>query len=180
MEKFRHMLTGGHPNSLGRTLDVVECVLDDHERFEELYQCYFSDDEVVRLRTSNAIRRVFKEHPEWFEDYVERLMTEITQIDQPSTKWTLSQLWLEYRSRLTGDQMERAKEYLVVTLHEEDDWIVLNMTMKTLQHFVKDDPSLIPKIAERARLLAKDRRNSVAKGAVKLLNAAGEPVDLLK
>jgi hypothetical protein len=76
--------------------------------------------------------------------------------------------------------MERAKEYLVKTLHEEDDWIVLNMTMKTLQRFVKDDPSLIPKIAERARLLAKDRRNSVSKGAFKLLNAAGEPVDLLK
>ncbi|MEM8540860.1 MAG: hypothetical protein AAGF25_07880, partial [Pseudomonadota bacterium] len=69
MEDFRAMLTGGHPNSLGRTLEVVELVLASPDRMEELYQCYFSEGEIVRLRTSNAIRRVFKAHPEWFAEY---------------------------------------------------------------------------------------------------------------
>ena len=63
MEEFEQMLTGGHPNSLGRTLEVVESVMSDRERLEDLYNCYFSEDEVVRLRTSNAIKRVTKEHP---------------------------------------------------------------------------------------------------------------------
>lgn len=89
VESFRTMLTGGHPNSLGRTLEVV---LETPDRMEELYQCYFSDDEIVRLRTSSSIKRVFHTHPEWFDEYADRLLSEISQIDQPSTKWTLAQL----------------------------------------------------------------------------------------
>ena len=44
MQNFEEMLTGGHPNSLGRTKEVVEIVLADHSRFEELYRCYTSVD----------------------------------------------------------------------------------------------------------------------------------------
>ena len=180
MEDFRSMLTGGHPNSLGRTLEVVDAVLETPARLEELYNCYFSDDEIVRLRTSNAIRRIFKARKEWFADYADRLLDEISQIDQPSTKWTLAQLWLEHRSRLTPAQQVRAKENLVKTLLEEDDWIALNMSMKTLERFTKDDQQLIARIADRTREIAHDNRKSVSKGAMTLLNAMNEPVDLLK
>lgn len=180
MEKFRAMLTGGHPNSLGRTLEVVDTVLAWPDRMEELYQCYFSDDEIVRLRTSSSIKRVFHEHPEWFDDYADRLLGEITQIDQPSTKWTLAQLWLEHKKRLTPEQKTAAVDNLVKVLFEETDWIALNMSMKTLERFVKDDPALVPRIADRTREIAHDPRRSVSKGALKLLKAMNEPVDLLK
>ncbi len=43
-EEFEAMLTGGHPNSLGRTLEVVDAVLADRSRLTELVACYFSDD----------------------------------------------------------------------------------------------------------------------------------------
>ena len=55
-ESFEEMLTGGHPNSLGRTVEVVALVLADRDRLGELYACYQSDDAVVRLRTSNALK----------------------------------------------------------------------------------------------------------------------------
>jgi len=84
-EAFESMLTGGHPNSLGRTLEVVDSVLADKTRLEELFRCYFSGDEIVRLRTSSAIKRVTIERPEWLEPYLDRLLKEITQIDQAST-----------------------------------------------------------------------------------------------
>ena len=57
-EDFEVMLTGGHPNSLGKTEEVVEIVLANPDRFEELYNCYQSEDEVVRLRTFSAVKRV--------------------------------------------------------------------------------------------------------------------------
>ena len=63
MRNFEERLTGGHPNSLGNTIEVVEEVLQHHEAFDELFNCYFSTDEVVRLRVSNAMRRVYKEAP---------------------------------------------------------------------------------------------------------------------
>ena len=63
-ERFEDMLTGGHPNSLGRTIEVVDAVLAAPERFEELFNCYQSADEVVRLRVSNAMKRVEAEQHE--------------------------------------------------------------------------------------------------------------------
>ena len=173
MEPFRLMLTGGHPNSLGRTLEVVDTVLETPEHMEDLYQCFFSDDDIVRLRAANGVRRVFKERPDWFTSYRDRLLVEVAQIDQPSTKWTLAQLFLEHQKSLTPDQKAKATEILIANLHSEDDWIAVNMTMKTLERWVKHDPAITPRIEVRARRLADDRRTSVANGARKLLKAMG-------
>jgi hypothetical protein len=70
-QSFEEMLTGGHPNSLGRTIEVVELILEDSVRLSDLYNCYFSADEVVRLRTSNAIKRISREKAEWLVPYSE-------------------------------------------------------------------------------------------------------------
>lgn len=48
-ESFESILTGGHPNSLGRTIEVVDIILEKLEKLEELFNCYFSEDEIVRL-----------------------------------------------------------------------------------------------------------------------------------
>ena len=63
-ESFETMLSGGHHNSLGKTIEVVEIVLSNPTKLEELYNCYFCNDEVVRLRTSNAVKRISKQHPD--------------------------------------------------------------------------------------------------------------------
>jgi hypothetical protein len=68
-ERLEEMLTGGHPNSLGRTLEVVDIVLADQGKLEELYSCYL-EDETVRLRTSNAIKRISREKPDWLVPYI--------------------------------------------------------------------------------------------------------------
>ena len=103
-ERFEDMLTGGHPNSLGRTIEVVETVLANPQRFEELFACYQSHDEVVRLRVSNAIKRVEKERHDLLVPYLDRLLTEISQIDQASTQWTLAQLFDRLRGEMDARQ----------------------------------------------------------------------------
>ena len=54
---FESMLSGGHPNSLGRTLEVVQIILSEPDKLDELYSCYSSSDEVVRLRTSSVFKK---------------------------------------------------------------------------------------------------------------------------
>lgn len=175
MEPFRFMLAGGHPNSLGRTVEVVDCVFAEPERLDELFDCYGSDDEVVRLRTSSAIKRVFAAQPPWFDAYAERLLNEVAKVDQPSAKWTLAQIFLTHGDRLNIGQMARAKDLLVHNLHTENDWIVLNMTMKTCQQWLKAHPDLVARIRDRVRELASDPRKSVAKYAGKVLKELDIP-----
>ena len=164
---FETMLTGGHPNSLGRTLEVVDAVLRDENRLPDLLDCYGSDDEVVRLRTSNAAKRVTIEHPDWTARHMDRIQGEIAAVDQPSTQWTLALLFDLTWDLLNEPQRARALAIMRGNLAKHDDWIVLNNSMKVL---AKRDP-------ERAVLrphferLAGGGRKSVASNARKALKA---------
>ena len=66
---YESELTGGHPNSLGNTIKVVEHVIVKKNRINSLIKCYSSTDQIVRLRTSNAFKRIFRQKPEWFLDF---------------------------------------------------------------------------------------------------------------
>ena len=81
-ESLEEMLTGGHSNSLGNTVEVVEIVLASPSRFDELFGCYRSSDEVVRLRMSNAMKRIEAERHDLLVPYVDRFISEIGELDQ--------------------------------------------------------------------------------------------------
>lgn len=166
---FEKMLTGGHPNSLGRTVEVVEIVLADRDRLEELYACYRSDDEVVRLRTSNALKRISREKPEWLVPLIDGFLTEIADLDQASAQWTLADLFETLAPLLTPAQRQQAEAVLKRNLAHHHDWIVLNQTMKTLGAWAKTDPALKDWLVPHLERLSGDGRKSVAKTAAKTL-----------
>ena len=61
-EKFETMLSGGHPNSLGCTLEVVEIILNNEGSLNYLFEFNSSNDATVRLRVSNAFKRIFRQN----------------------------------------------------------------------------------------------------------------------
>ena len=69
---FEIMLKGGHPNSLGKTLKVVEIILNNRNKLSVLFDCYLSNDETVRLRVSNAFKRIFRHNREWVIKYIDK------------------------------------------------------------------------------------------------------------
>lgn len=168
-ENFEEMLRGGHPNSLGRTLEVVQHVLADRARLAELYECYFSDDEVVRLRVSSAFRKVTQEQPAWAMPFLDGLQSKVAAIDQASTQWTLAILFDLVRPLMSAQQTARALEIMQGNLQTHNDWIVLNNCMKVLGRWSGDDPGLRTWLQPHLKRLAKDPRKSVAAIATKLL-----------
>lgn len=169
METVEQKLTGGHPNSLGRVEEVVEDILEGRTGLEELYQTYFSKDEVVRLRVSSCMKRISIQKSELLAPYVEKLLSEITKIDQASTQWTLSILFDNLKSFMSADQLERAKEHMKFNLENHTDWIVLNTTMQVVFNWSKNDGDLKNWIIPRLDVLQEDTRKSVANRAKKLI-----------
>ncbi len=166
---FAEMLTGRHPNSLGRTIEVVDIVLAAPEKLTELYQCYFSTDEIVRLRTSNALKRVCAEHPDWLVPFLDGLISDVSQIQQASTQWTLAQLFQSLSSYLSAAQKISAVTILQDNLAKSNDWIVLINTMQTLSEWAMTDQDLQVWLEPHLVALAKDERKSVSGRAKKLL-----------
>lgn len=170
MKNFEQRLTGGHPNSLGNTVEIVDEVLAEQKLFDELFNCYFSEDEIVRLRVSSAMKRICKEKPEYLLPYLDRFLTEISEIDQPSTKWTLALLFEMLDKYFTSEQLERAKSIVKNNLEYESDWIVLNNSMETLAKWGKTDFELYEWLIPQLEKSSKDERKSVSKRAIKLLD----------
>lgn len=168
-QSFEQMLTGGHPNSLGRTLEVVDAVLADRSRQADLFQCYFSEDEVVRLRVSSAMKRVTIAHPDWTMDFMDGLQGEIAAIDQASTQWTLALLFDMTKDLQSDAQRRRSVDIMKDNLAHHDDWIVLNNTMQVLFDWSTDDPALKEWLWPHLERLAGETRKSVARRATKLL-----------
>ncbi len=168
MEPFVQMLTGGHPNSLGRTIEVVDQVLAHPGELEQLFQCYFSNDEVVRLRTSNALKRIWRQHPDWLAPYLDRFISEIALIDQASTRWTLAQLFQELDAWLSPEQRRAATHVLQRNLDESNDWLGINQTLQTLTNWAQKDAELRDWLTPYLARFSHDSRKSVSRTAAKL------------
>ncbi|HEV7227812.1 hypothetical protein [Brevundimonas sp.] len=168
MDDFRVMLSGGRPNSLGRTVEVVEAVLADRARLGELLDCYGSDDPLVRLRASNALKRVEAQRHDWLAPVIDRLLSEVGALDQASAQWTLAQLFGRLAADMDGDQRRAAEALLRRNLVESDDWIVLNTTIDTLAVWARTDADLRDWLRPHLQRLSRDGRKSLASRASKL------------
>jgi hypothetical protein len=166
---FEQELTGGHPNPLGNTVAVVNKVLENKDAFDELFHCYFSNDEVVRLRVSNAMKRICKEKPEWLVPYIDRFLSDIARINQASTQWTLAQLMLWLESDLTPAQKAKATTHFKYVLEANSDWIVQNTVIETLGVWAQQDAHLKAWLIPHLEEFSKTGRKSVAGRANKML-----------
>ena len=166
---FDAELRGGHRNSLGNTVAVVETVLAEPALFEELFDCYHSDDEIVRLRVSNAMKRIHDVRPELVEAALPRFFEEVVPIEQPSAQWTLAQLWGRMTDLLTPEQLSTAKAHLKSQLYAANDWIVLHTTMQTLTQWAATDPLLAAYLQEELPRFVDDKRKSIRGRAEKCL-----------
>lgn len=162
------MLSGGHPNSLGRTVDVAEQVLADVNQLTELFDCYTSTDVTVRLRTSNALKRIARSRPECLVPYIDRLINHVAKLDQASAQWTLATLFLLLESWMTNEQKAQTTAIMKLNLTQSSDWIVLNTTMETLTEWAQTDPQLKFWLLPHLTRLGCDKRGSVSRKATKM------------
>jgi HEAT repeat protein len=172
-EPFTDMLAGGHPNSLGRTEEVVTVVVDDRPRLGELFACLTSSDEVVRMRAGDALEKICRERSAWFVQYADKLIDEVGEQDQPSVQWHTAQILQHLRPRLTDGQRQRATELLQSYLCKSKDWIVLNVTMGVLTDWGQSERPLARWLVRELKRLRTDPRKSVAKRATKSLGDLG-------
>lgn len=170
-EGFEARLTGGHPNSLGNTVEVFEAVLADPVRFEEAFACYRSEDEVVRLRTSSVMKRISAERLDLLVPYIDRFINEIGALDQASAQWTLAILFDRLKAEFSPFQHSAALAILKRNLAEHDDWIVLNTTIDTLAKWARDDDELRAWLMPHLERLSGETRKSVSRRAQKALMA---------
>lgn len=170
-ERFENMLRGGRRNSLGRTLEVVDIVIHDKQALADLFACYHSGDSTVRLRVSNALKRIFRQHPGWFTEYVDAFQALIPTLHQPSAEWTLAQLHTQFFDALTVEQKKVAVEISKKQLEHSNDWIVMIQTISFLEKVAKADKRLIDWLVKRLERISNDERKAVRVKALRTITS---------
>jgi len=168
---FEKSLKGGHPNSLGNTLQVVDAVLGNTDKMQDLFLCYQSDDETVRLRTSNAFKRIFRAKSDLFKKWKKRFIKEVAEIDQPSAKWTTIQILNELFDQLDEKEKTQSVEICLRYLRNEEDWIVINQSLNFMRNHLERFDFKDPEMMKVLIFFVDDERKSISKNAEKLLKA---------
>ena len=165
------MLSIGRANALGRTPEVVEAVLADPRRLDELLSCYDRPEEGVRLRASNALKRIERARPAVIADRAADVLEALMRTDQPSARWTLAQLALRLGDAMGPGLRNRTLQAMKEGLEGSDDWIVLTQTVATLSAWAGRDPVLLRWLRPRLERLSADHRKAISGRARKALDA---------
>lgn len=161
------LLTGGDPRGLRNPVIVVDAASRLPERLAELVDCVFSSDEVVRMRASDALEKVCRDHPDLLRPFVPRLLGEMSLIEQASVQWHLAQI-------LSEVELDEAQRATAITILERNldtcsDWIVTNLKLEALATFARSSPAVRARLTERLRHYQHSPPKSVSSRARKLL-----------
>lgn len=163
------MLTvGGKSNSLGKVNEVIELVLKDRTRLDELYNCLFDGDAWVRMRAADALEKICREQPDWLLPYIDRFAKDLATSTQPSIQWHLAQIYSQVY--VTAQQKKFAIGWLKSLLSaKEVDWIVAANAMDTLVQFAQDGSVSKSEIITLLKIQQHHKSKAVVKRATKLL-----------
>ena len=92
MKPILEKLRGGDRRSIGRSDEVVEHVLRSPLLFHDLFQGFYQEDVVIRMRTADAIEKITAKKPELLIPYKTDFLNLITQIDQIEVLWHFAQI----------------------------------------------------------------------------------------
>jgi hypothetical protein len=69
MTKIEKLLSVGDLRSAGKSEVVVTQVLSKPALFEDVVNAIYIDDAGTRMRASDAVEKITRDHPEWLKPY---------------------------------------------------------------------------------------------------------------
>jgi hypothetical protein len=167
MSQIIGKLIGGDLRSIGRAEEVVQDILQDPKLFGEVFEGLLDDDPRVRMRSADALEKVSSRHPEYLQPFKNRLINEISKIEQQEVRWHVAQMfsYLEV-SRTERDEIVRI---LLSYLDTDKSKIVKVCSMQTLTDFADKDEAIRFPVIGKLREIVEIGSPAMVNRAKKLL-----------
>ena len=167
MSQIFGKLIGGDLRSIGRAEEVVQDILQDPTLFGEVFEGLLDDDPRVRMRSADALEKVSSRHPEYLQPFKNRLINEISKIEQQEVRWHVAQMfsYLEV-SRTERDEIVRI---LLSYLDTDKSKIVKVCSMQTLTDFADKDEAIRFPVIGKLREIVEIGSPAMVNRAKKLL-----------
>lgn len=140
MNSILELLAGGDRRSIGRSDEVVRLVLRQPEKFTELFQGFYIDDPIIRMRTADAVEKITAINPQLLFPHKQAILDLVEQVSQIEVQWHLAQII----PRLPLDQKEIGKSYSSIEKYlESSSAIVRAFSLQCLFDLSKKDSGYI-------------------------------------
>jgi HEAT repeat protein len=142
------VLSGGDRRSVGNSAGVVRLVLASPELFPQLIDGLTTGDEIIRMRTADAIEKITRTHPEFLAPYKSLLLNLLPEIQQQEVRWHLAQIL----PRLLLNAKERRAVVAIMQRYLQDkSSIVRTFAMQALADMACQDGALLPSILRQLK-----------------------------
>lgn len=91
MNQFVYLLKGGDLRSIGQSNNVVS-VIDNQQRFDELFQTLFHSDRKVVMRTADALEKITVNQPEYLQKHKNEILKLCHTAKNIELKWHVALL----------------------------------------------------------------------------------------
>lgn len=156
----------GDMRTTGKSDEVVQEVLSDVNRFDELFAGLEDARAGVRMRSADALEKVTRVKPELLHPYVDKLINIAESASQQEVQWHIAQMF-EY-APLNRAQKEKAFEILVRYYNTSRSNIVKAFSLTALAHIAKGDPTFEKEIKALLEMASEHEAPSVRSRAKKI------------
>jgi hypothetical protein len=141
MNQILLMLLGGDRRSIGRANEVVQIILQQPEKFDDLFQGFYELDPIIKMRTADAIEKITAEKPDLLIPYKQRIIDLVDKINQIEVQWHFAQII----PRLPLSEIEIYKAYQMIENYLlSTSAIVKTFSYQCLLELALQDPALLP------------------------------------
>jgi HEAT repeat protein len=161
------MLREGDLRSIGQVPQVIEMVLENNHLFESLVMAITTNEPGVRMRASDAIEKITRQHPQYLKPYKDLILNQVSAIPQQEVQWHIAQILP--RMDLSDQEVKQASEILFDYLDSPSKIVQAN-AITALVDLAQEEPHLIPKVKTALTNLLECGSPAVKNRAGKLLS----------
>ncbi|MGV8026322.1 MAG: hypothetical protein AB2L18_07190 [Anaerolineaceae bacterium] len=141
MNQILQMLAGGDHRSIGRANEVVRIILQQPEKFNDLFQGFYDSDPIIMMRTADAVEKITADKPDLLVPYKQELIDLIEKTGQMEVQWHLTQIL----PRLQLTKPEIFKTYQMIEKYlVSSSAIVKAFTYQCFFELTLQEPDLLP------------------------------------
>ena len=150
----------------GKSEEVVALVLSKPALFEDVVNAILVDNPGIRMRASDAVEKITRDHPEWLKPYKQQFLNTIANIDQKEVRWHVAQILPRFK--LTKKEREKVYSLMMSFLTDKSS-IVKTFAMQALTDIALQDKKYVNKVNLLICKLIKDGTPAMQSRGKKLL-----------
>ena len=141
MNSILDLLIGGDRRSIGRANEVSQLILQQPDKFSDLFQGLYAQNPVIRMRAADVIEKVTANDPHHLIPYKQAVLDLLDQTSQIEVQWHLAQIV----PRLPLNQDEVQKSYASIEKYlESSSSIVKAFSLQCLFDLSQKAPQYLP------------------------------------